>query len=64
MRLVTLFLIAAFAASTVSTASYQKRDGTVIDLILDRTREPLSYSGANLEPNANLPYARLIFLLS
>ena len=31
MRLTTLFLIAAFAASTVDAASYQKTDGTIVD---------------------------------
>jgi hypothetical protein len=69
MRLVTLFLIAAFAASTVGAASYQKTDGTIVDPIL---REPLSlypsghpdgnihsYSGANLEPDAFLTGADL-----
>jgi hypothetical protein len=35
MRLTTLFLIAAFAASTVAAASYQKTDGTIIDPIMN-----------------------------
>ncbi len=33
MRLTTLFLIAAFAASTVDAASYQKIDGRIVDPI-------------------------------
>ena len=54
MRLVTLFLIAAFAASTVGAASYQKTDGTIVDPIQDRY-----YSGASLEPSAYLYGANL-----
>ena len=59
MRLVTLFLIAAFAASTVGAASYQKTDGTIVDPILDRYGDPHSYSGADLEPDADLTNADL-----
>jgi hypothetical protein len=55
MRLVTLFLIAAFAASTVGAASYQHRDGTIVDPIMNwYSDSPHSYSGANLEPYAML----------
>ena len=50
MRLVTLFLIAAFAASTVGAASYQKADGTIVDPILDRYGDPHSCSGAGQNP--------------
>ena len=42
MRLTTRFLIAAFAASTVDAASYQKTDGTIVDPILNGTGVPLS----------------------
>ena len=59
MRLVTLFLIAAFAASTVGAASYQKTDGTIVDPMLDKYGEPHSYSGANLQPGADLSEAYL-----
>jgi hypothetical protein len=59
MRLVTLFLIAAFAASTVDAASYQKTGGTIVDPMLDRYGEPHIYNGANLEPHANLRDADL-----
>jgi uncharacterized protein YjbI with pentapeptide repeats len=60
MRLVTVFLIAAFAASTVDAASYQKRDGTILDPIMNYYySEPLSCSGANLEPYADLTGANL-----
>jgi uncharacterized protein YjbI with pentapeptide repeats len=60
MRLVTLFLIAAFAASTVDAASYLKIDGTIVDPIMhSQSDSPHSYSGANLEPEADLPYAQL-----
>ena len=60
MRLVTLFLIAAFAASTVDAASYQKTDGTIVDPIMNwYSDSPHSYSGANLEPEADLTDADL-----
>ncbi len=56
MRLVTLFLIAAFAASTVDAATYQKTDGTIVDPIINHQySEPHSYSGANLQPQATRP---------
>jgi len=60
MRLVTLFLIAAFAASTVDAASYQKTDGTIVDPILNATVGGIhDYSGKNLGPDANLRKANL-----
>jgi hypothetical protein len=67
MRLVTLFLIAAFAASTVDAGSYLKNDGTIVDPIMDIYGEPHSYRG-NLKPPVrvssppveyDLPYANL-----
>jgi hypothetical protein len=62
MRLVTLFLIAAFAASTVDAASYLKIDGTIVDPIMEESPySPHSYSGANLEPDADLSYAGLYY---
>ena len=62
MRLTTLFLIAAFAASTVDAASYQKTDGTIVDPIMEESPySPHSYSGANLEPDADLYYAGLYY---
>jgi len=59
MRLVKLFLLAAFAASTVDAASYQRTDGTIVDPIMDQNLDPHPYSGNNLEPNADLSYAIL-----
>jgi len=60
MRLVTLFLIAAFAASTVGAASYQKTDGTIVDPIWNwALDEPYSYTGEDLKTNANLSNADL-----
>ena len=68
MRLVTLFLLAAFAASTEGAASYQKRNRTIVDPILyvnhplcaaPSPGEPHFYSGENLQPNANLSHAKL-----
>ncbi len=53
MRLVTLFLIAAFAVSTVGAASYQKTDGTIVDPILDTFGNTHSYrTGNDLESYA------------
>ena len=59
MRLVTLFLLAAFAVSTVDAASYQKTDGTIVDPIMDRYGATHSYSGVNLETGADLEDAEL-----
>jgi hypothetical protein len=59
MRLVTLFLIAAFATSTVDAASYQKTDGTIVDPIRLTHGGPHSYSGVNLESGENLTGADL-----
>ena len=60
MRLVTLFLIAAFAAATVDAASYQKTDGTIVDpIMIWFTMNIHYYSGANLEPYADLSKADL-----
>ena len=60
MRLTTLFLIAAFAASTVGAASYQKTDGTIVDPIMSISQSsPIGYSGNNLEPDADLANADL-----
>ena len=63
MRLVTLFLIAAFAVSTVGAALYQKTDCTIVDPI-QINNPPFggdhSYSGPNLEPSANLSDANLM----
>jgi uncharacterized protein YjbI with pentapeptide repeats len=62
MRLVTLFLIAAFAASTVGGASYQKVDGTIVDPIMYTSPDwPHSYSGADLRPQATLRHADLTY---
>ena len=68
MRLVTLFLSATFAASTVGAASYQKTDGTIVDPILNwldfyvsMSDVPHIYSGANLEPEAYLSHANLSY---
>ena len=69
MRLVTLFLIAALAASTVGAASYLTTYGRIVDPIMIRFRPSLwpgwqpsgahPYSGDNLEPGADLTDADL-----
>jgi len=62
----TLLIVAVMllTSSVAQAASYQKRDGTVVDPILYTWEDTHSYSGNNLEPNAylpnaNLPYANL-----
>ena len=60
MRLVTLFLLAAFAASTVDAALYQKTDGTIVAPIQrPSVGENHFYTGVNLEPGVNQPNANL-----
>jgi len=60
MRLVTLFLLATFAASTVDAASYQKTDGTIVAPIQRLSvGENQFYTGVNLEPGVNQPNAYL-----
>jgi hypothetical protein len=54
MRLVTLFLIAAFAASTVGAASYQKTDGTIVRPIQSVAGGDHPNTGNNLESYAIL----------
>jgi len=61
MRLVTLFLIAAFAAPTVGVGSYQKIDGTIVDPITDKWGEVCGNCRRHLEPDADLPYAHLSY---
>ena len=59
MRLVTAFLIAAFAASTVDAASYQKIDGTIVAPIMRYgSSSDHHYRGANLEPEAGRHHAQ------
>ncbi len=60
MRLFTLFLLAAPAASSVGADSYQKTDGTIVNPILNIWGEVLPYAGPNLEPGADLINADLI----
>jgi hypothetical protein len=62
MRLFTLFLLAALAAPSVSAASYQKTDGTIVNPFLNIWGEVLPYSGPNLEPGADLIGASLAHL--
>ena len=60
MRLVTLFLLAAFATFTVDAALYQKTDGTIVAPIQrPSVGEKHFYTGVNLEPGANQPNANL-----
>jgi hypothetical protein len=62
MRLVTLFLIAAFAVDTLDAASYQQRSGTIVDPILHNYYgTPHLYSGVNLHPHADLTSATLTY---
>ena len=45
---------------TLSTGSYVKNDGTVVDPILDTSGKVLNYRGPNLKPDANLSPGDLI----
>jgi len=59
MRLITLFLLAAFAASTVDAASYQKGWNTIVDPIMNWWHDKPHINGSNLEPDAKLYFANL-----
>ena len=59
MRLFTLFLLATLVATSASAASYQKTDGHIVDPIQSVGGRDLPYAGNNLEPYADLPFARL-----
>ena len=50
MRLVTLFLIAAFAASTVDGGSYQKTYGTIVDPIMNWWHDKPTSTGQTWNP--------------
>jgi uncharacterized protein YjbI with pentapeptide repeats len=60
MRLTTLFHLATLVATSASAASYQKRDGTIVDPILNRfDGNPQPFIDTNLEPYADLTGANL-----
>ena len=59
MRTITLFLFAALAVPSVDAASYQQKDGTIVDPIQSVSGGDLPYSGNNLEPGAELIFADL-----
>ena len=46
-----IVVLILFTGSLVEAASYQKKDGVVVDPILDTGDSPHPYSGPNLEPN-------------
>ena len=54
-----MVLTGLLTGSVAEAASYQKKDGTIVDPILDRLGLTDSYSGPNLEPDANLRLADL-----
>ena len=59
MRRITLIIILLFSATAVDAAWYQKIDGSIVDPIQSNYGWDLSYSGNNLEPNADLTGADL-----
>ena len=59
MRRITLIIILLFSATAVDAAWYQKIDGSIVDPIQSNYGWDLSYSGNNLEPNADLTDADL-----
>ena len=54
-----VFLVTCSTSARTEAASYQKRDGTIVDPILDTSANPHSYSGNNLEPQTDLTGAYL-----
>ena len=56
---VLVVFVTLLGGSIVQAASYEKTDGTIVGPILDNNGSPHSYSGNNLEPGANLPWAWL-----
>jgi len=54
-----VIFVTLLSGSMAQAASYEKTDGTIVDPIMDTGGSPHSYSGNNLEPNANLTYANL-----
>ena len=61
-RFALLIVAATLLTSSISqAASYKKTDGAIVDPIMDQNLDPHSYSGANLEPYANLSYANLSY---
>ena len=59
MRTITLFLFAALAVTSIDAAWYEQNDGTIVDPIQSVLGGNLAYTGNNLEPGANLPWAWL-----
>ncbi len=53
--------VTLLTSSIAQAASYKKTDGTVVDPIMNTFGNPHGYSGNNLEPNANLTDAYLIY---
>ena len=56
-----MVLAALLTGSVAEAASYQKTNGTIVDPIVDRSGIAHSYSGPNLEPNADLKGANLSY---
>ena len=56
-----MVLAALLTGSVAEAASYQQRQGTIVDPILDNFWNTHSYSGPNLEPGANLYDADLSY---
>ena len=51
--------VTLLSGSVAQAASYKKTDGAIVDPIMDTDGSPHSYSGNNLEPNADLTDADL-----
>ena len=61
-KLITLvFLLGLILTSGANAASYQMIDGTIVDPIQSILGGDLAYSGANLEPDADLSGANLSY---
>ena len=62
MRRITLFLCAAVAVTSIDAKSYQNFDGTIVDPIQYIYGGNHSFSGNNLQPDADLTEANLTTL--
>ena len=54
-----VFFVTCFTGSFAQAASYQKRDGTLVEPILDTSGSTHPYDWTNLGPHADAPFSRL-----
>jgi len=54
-----VFFVTCVTGSFSPAASYEKRDGTIVEPILDTSGSTHPYDWTNLGPHAEAPFARL-----